>query len=387
MKNRKRLPALLLAAALTLSLCACNSGGGADPSADPSEAASGEPSATPEIVADLSQDPLQFTAGLSADDTLLTINGEDVPASLVLYWLDYNCYVFMYQYGLYGLTLSEYGDTVKEQAVSLCTSEVVLRQKAAELGCLPTDAQVQEARDRITADPDTTEFFKTGYSFTDSSIEYLYLADAYYNNMLAALTHEPSEEELQEYIDAQGAYRVKHILLKTVDDNRQPLADDVIAEKKAQAEDLLAQLQAVGAQSLEKKFDELMMAHSEDNPQNNPDGYTTSTGQMVAPFEEASLALKEGEISGIVESEFGYHIILRLPLADETITQYRTDFRTTALRDQVDQWIEESEIVQSDALTNLDVADFYAKMNAYQQALSDQNAPAESAPIESGAVG
>ena len=41
-----------------------------------------------------------------------------------------------------------------------------------------------------------------------------------------------------------GSYSAKHILLKTVDDAGSALSEDEIAQKKAQAEDLLAQLRA-----------------------------------------------------------------------------------------------------------------------------------------------
>lgn len=34
-------------------------------------------------------------------------------------------------------------------------------------------------------------------------------------------------------------------------------------------------------------------------------------GMMVAPFEEAVLALEVGKVSGPVKTQFGYHLILR----------------------------------------------------------------------------
>jgi len=376
MKNWKRLLALLSAGTMALSLCACKGGESAESSSSPAPSvevsadpdASADPS--PEISADLSMGPLEFAAGLKPGDTLLTVNGEKIPADLALYWLDYNCYIFS-MYG-YGSSIADFGDMLRDEAVNLCANEVILRQQAAKLGCIPTDAQVKEARDQIAADPDTIELFKSGYGLTDDSIEYLFLADAYYANMLDATTHEPDAQELEQYLTDQGVFSVKHILLKTVDDSNQPLAEDKIAEKKAQAEDLLAQLQ--GAEDMPAKFDELMKAHSEDGGlATNPDGYVfDSTASLVGGFREAALELKEGELSGIVETDYGYHIMLRQPLTEETKAQYRDSFRASALREQVDQWMEGAEIARADAFTNLDVGDFYAKMNAYLQALSAQ---------------
>lgn len=94
--------------------------------------------------------------------------------------------------------------------------------------------------------------------------------------------------------------RASHILI-TVD----PKATaDEKQKARAKIEDLLKQARA-GAD-----FSKLAQDNSScpSSKQGGDLGYF-GKGQMVKPFEDAAFALKPGEISGVVETQFGYHII------------------------------------------------------------------------------
>ena len=389
MKNRKRLLALLLSLALTVSLCACGSGltygttngdpsDSVAPSLDPG--ASPDPGAEPSIEADLDQGALEFAAGLSPTDILLTVNGEDVQADLFCYMLEQACSQTRQYLSYFGMSLSDIPDMagdLLEQGVDWSVYHIVIRQKAAELGCLLTDSQTAEVNEAMD-DPDLTD--QADYwELTGQTLRFILELNSYYENLLDAVTHEPSEQELKEYLDDQGIFYVKHILLKTTDGQDQPLSDEEIAGKKTLADDLLAQLRA--AEDMPAKFDELMHAYSEDpGVATNPDGYVFgSSDSLVGGFREAALELEEGQLSGIVETDYGYHIMLRLALTDEMVESYRSDFRLGTLEDQIDQWMEAAEIVRADALTNLDVLDFYTRLTAYQDALYLQRLDEEEA--------
>jgi peptidyl-prolyl cis-trans isomerase C len=93
------------------------------------------------------------------------------------------------------------------------------------------------------------------------------------------------------------AMRASHILLKAD-------TPEAKAAAKTKAEDLLKQIKG-GAD-----FAALAKQHSNDgSAPNGGDLGFFPRGQMVKAFEEAAFALKPGEVSPIVETEFGYHII------------------------------------------------------------------------------
>ena len=388
MKNWKRLVALLLALTMALSLCACKTTDqptGGDPTDQPSEGAepslAPEPSADPEIEVDLTQDLLTFAAGVNAGDELLTIDGTAIPADLVLYWLFMNCENFASYYGMFGFNMADYADILLGDTVSMCTYYTTLRQKAAELGCLPTDAQIQDAHDRMMAEGEEYyETLKTAYGLSDDSMEYIFTTESYYQNLLDAMVPAATDEMLNNYI-----YQARHILLATVDTAGEriqqedgtyaypPLDEATIAEKKQLAEDILAQLQA--ADDLDAKFNELMNEYSEDTRGDDgalasPDGYTTPVGQMVPEFDQGALALKPGEISGIVESSYGYHIILRGEVAD--LESYADDCRMYTLDQLLAPVLDGMTVSRSAALDALDLAEFHERYSAYCSAVVEQ---------------
>ena len=117
------------------------------------------------------------------------------------------------------------------------------------------------------------------------------------------------EEELRKYYDENiSRYsvaeerRASHILVKA--DKDAPPADKKKARERA--EELLVQ-----ARKNPAGFAELARKSSEDigSAAQGGDLDFFGRGAMVKPFEDAVYAMKAGEISNVVESDFGFHVI------------------------------------------------------------------------------
>ncbi len=117
----------------------------------------------------------------------------------------------------------------------------------------------------------------------------------------------PTEAEMRSFYDENPEQferpeqiRASHILLKVEPD----ATPEVKQAKYKQAEEILSELKA-GAD-----FAEVARTRSDcpSSAKGGDLGYF-GRGSMVPAFEEAAFALKPGEMSGIVETRFGYHII------------------------------------------------------------------------------
>jgi len=115
------------------------------------------------------------------------------------------------------------------------------------------------------------------------------------------------QNKVSRYTTKEDHVRARHILFGINDpETRQPMSTEAKQAQRKKAEEMLIEVKKPGAD-----FAALAREHSS-CPSGKSSGGDLSyfpRARMVAPFAEAAFATKVGEISGIVETVHGYHII------------------------------------------------------------------------------
>ncbi len=354
-------------------------------------------SASPSTSADTAQTTKDYTPAYESydpDEVMLTVNGIDVTWGELFYWYQFDVSNIENVNGdisdwdaecsfAAGKTNREY---VTENALDTVKHYCALESKAKEMGVGLTDEDKAELQA-------TWESNVQSYGNGDEQAFIEYLAKAFLTkdlfdhlsevnklyarvleNMFGANGEKISEDEVIQKATDMGYVRAKHILLSTKDDTGAALPDDQIAEKKTTADKLLAELKGITDKTqLETRFDELIKEYGEDpGSEYYTDGYTfqSGAGTMDTSFETAATELGEYELSGVVKSDYGYHIILRLPLKAGAAVEFTSETDMTPLSYYVaqdmftaetDNWAEESKVEYTDTYKKMDLAEVFSK--------------------------
>ncbi|RJF98457.1 SurA N-terminal domain-containing protein [Noviherbaspirillum saxi] len=178
------------------------------------------------------------------------------------------------------------------------------------------EREVQEvlfkASDFVSQVKVTDDMLKAYYEKNAKQFEIPELVKAEYavlNSDAVAAQITVSDADIKSYYDQNASRyteeeqrRASHILIKA--DKGASAADKSAAKEKA--EKLLVQ-----ARKNPADFAKLAKEHSQDpgSAERGGDLDFFGKGMMVKPFEDTVFKLKQGEISDVVESDFGYHII------------------------------------------------------------------------------
>jgi peptidyl-prolyl cis-trans isomerase C len=133
---------------------------------------------------------------------------------------------------------------------------------------------------------------------------------------------EVTDEELREIFEQERPgerVRARHILLRIPDG-----ADEADAAAVRELAEDLRRRAAAG-----EDFAALAREHSEDpgSAERGGDLNFFGRGTMVAPFEEAAFALEPGEVSDVVETQFGFHVIRVEERDSPTLDDVRAQLR------------------------------------------------------------
>ena len=306
-------------------------------------------------------------------ETVLTVNGDAVTADEYSGYMLYNMQYYASMYAQMGLTdlwsnadmAKSLGASMPEAAEQQAIYARVVMQKFNELGLkLSYNEQKEMASVRRNSIANTTKDAYLNqiaqFGFSDQTYQnFMYISQCYQalNDYYFGENgvNTPSDEDIQKYYE-DNYITAKHILITTVDPaSGETKRTDEEAKKEAQS--ILDRINAG------EDFDTLMNQYSEDTGlSNNPNGYTFTEGQMVTEFYDGAKALAEDEVSELVKSNYGYHIIKRVKLDDSQLDNFKSDIVSAisgSMDELLQQWMDEAQVETTDLYSTITYENVY----------------------------
>lgn len=210
----------------------------------------------------------------------------------------------------------KYSEFFKESVLEQMINTEVMYQQAEKDKLLPSKEEIDKQYKEFKKEVEENETFKENMKslgITDEDIrkeQEVGMAIQNYQDKFTETT-KISDEDMKKYYEEnkknyyEDKVKASHILIKTVDDDGKELSKKKQEEAKKKAEDILKKVKSG------EDFSKLAKEYSEDEGSgaNGGDLDYFTKGEMVPEFEAAAWGLKPGEVSELVKTQFGYHII------------------------------------------------------------------------------
>ena len=348
--------------ALLLTLCLLCTGLMGCAAQEPAPEAEPSPSPSPEPEALPSQEPIviptvdyeSLYALHEPEELVMTVNGNDIHWNEYFYMLVTACEEMAYQFNTmasyYGMAMSwdtpigedpaqTYASlipaTVESNLHQLMTIKGFAAENKVELSPESKEgiaAQLEAAIANYGGEEGSEEAFNAYLesnwlprSLYDEINRINYLYQDGFRQTYGADAERVSDADALAWLEEGGYMACDHILLMTIDSSTgQSLEEAKVQEIQKKAGELAQELAAIeDREELLKRFRELKDEYTEDTgAAHYPDGYTFTTGKMVPEFENGCRELEEYQVSDPIQSSYGYHIILRLPLDPDGIIEF-----------------------------------------------------------------
>jgi len=244
-------------------------------------------------------------------------------------------------------------EVAKERALDSIKSIKLQVQEAKKMKLALTDEEKEQIKTRasiLKSEIGEEEVKNMGIS--NATLEKIAEENIISQKLYEAITKDfvVDQEEFEEFFEQNKEslkqVRAKHILLKTHDIKNGQL---VALSEEEQEEAYNKAQEALERAKAGEDFASLVQEYSQDEASLPSDGeYVFGRNQMEPAFEEAAFGLKVGEISDLVETSYGYHIIkleeIIEPDKEETEQSYYELEKQSFYQSKVQEWMNQATV-------------------------------------------
>ena len=232
-------------------------------------------------------------------------------------------------------------EVIKENAVEHLVNYAVFSQMAKSEGITVSDSEVNSRMNAVYS-LDKLINYRDVYGVPQGSVKSLIRKQVLYQKYISEIisfedAYTPGDEELLKFFN-DNYYKAQHILIRK---NAEELASDTLSRVEEILDDL----------NDGEDFMEMMLDNSEDTDSfRSPDGYVFTNGEINDMFYNTVVNLSENQISEILETSYGFHIIKRVPVSEVDFAERETEVLNKYKNDYINSCVEQ---IKADCKVNV----------------------------------